>query len=302
MGAIKEIKSILTSINRHPLAGKHRFKAYYRLLKWQMMSRVKLGVNKVRFASKSLLLVKKGMAGATGNIYMGLHEFEDMGFLLHFLRSDDLFLDIGANIGSYTILASSEVGANTYSFEPVPETFNALSNNVLINNVASKVMLFNVGVGAKRGKLFFTSMNDSINHVVVDIKKYAPNEIVEVSIVSIDEVLLNKNKIPALIKIDVEGFETEVLNGMEDVLSNSCLKAIIIELNGCSAQFGYSDKLIHEKLTANGFKPFSYNPLTRTLTEISLFGKYNTIYLRDLSFVEERVKGGEKIHIFSEIF
>jgi len=43
----------------------------------------------------------------------------DMGFLLHFLRKDDLFLDVGANIGSYTVLAGGAVGAKSISFEPV---------------------------------------------------------------------------------------------------------------------------------------------------------------------------------------
>ncbi|MEJ7626598.1 MAG: FkbM family methyltransferase [Ferruginibacter sp.] len=82
------------------------------------------------------------MAGATGNIYMGLHEFPDMGFLLHFLRSEDLFFDIGSNIGSYTILASGQVGAKTFAFEPVPSTFSALHKNILANNLESIVRAF----------------------------------------------------------------------------------------------------------------------------------------------------------------
>jgi len=45
----------------------------------------------------SKFLVKTGETGLTGNIYTGLHEFPDMGFLLHFLRAEDLFVDIGAN-------------------------------------------------------------------------------------------------------------------------------------------------------------------------------------------------------------
>lgn len=302
MGIIKEIKSILTSINRHPLASKHKVRAYYRFFKWQLITRLTPGAKKIIFTDNSFLLVRKGMAGATGNIYMGLHEFEDMGFLLHFLRSDDLFLDIGANIGSYTILASSEIGSRTFSFEPVPETFSALKNNVSINNSQSKVSLFNVGVGARNGKLFFTSKNDSINHVVIDPAKYLPDQIIEVPIISIDEILSDKNSIPVLVKIDVEGFETEVLNGMDDLLSNHGLKAIIIELNGCSVQFGYSDVLIHDKLINKGFMPFAYDPFKRTLLEMDSFGKYNTIYLRDLSFVKDRLQAAKKVRILSETF
>lgn len=73
-------------------------------------------------------------------IYMGLHEFENMAFLLHFLRKEDLFFDIGADIGSYTILASGHVGAHTFAFEPIPSTFQSLANNVAINRINDSVI------------------------------------------------------------------------------------------------------------------------------------------------------------------
>lgn len=46
------------------------------------------------------------MRGATGNVYVGLHEFESMGFVLHVLRSSSAFIDVGANVGAYTVLAA----------------------------------------------------------------------------------------------------------------------------------------------------------------------------------------------------
>ena len=45
------------------------------------------------------------MHGVTGNVYCGLHDFAEMSFMLHLLRAGDLFADIGANVGSYTVLA-----------------------------------------------------------------------------------------------------------------------------------------------------------------------------------------------------
>ena len=52
------------------------------------------------------------MIGATGNLFCGLHEIEDMGFVLHFLRSDDIFLDVGVNVGTYTVLAAGVAGSS----------------------------------------------------------------------------------------------------------------------------------------------------------------------------------------------
>ena len=102
------------------------------------------------------------MSGATGNLYCGLHEFYDMAFLLHFLRKEDLFVDVGANIGSYTILASAHIGASVISIEPVRKTFDHLATNVLLNNVYGKVELVNSAVGSKNGVIEFTSELDTI--------------------------------------------------------------------------------------------------------------------------------------------
>ena len=73
----------------------------------------------------------------TGNIYCGLAEFADMAFVLHVLRAGDLFVDIGANAGAYTLLASSVAGAKTTCFEPVPATYaRLLTINPAIKNIA----------------------------------------------------------------------------------------------------------------------------------------------------------------------
>lgn len=93
-----------------------------RFVKWQIGNRLVLGPVAARFVNDARLFVQKGMTGATGNLYVGLHEFEDMSFVLHGLRPDDLFVDVGANVGSYTVLAGAAVGASCVSFEPIPET------------------------------------------------------------------------------------------------------------------------------------------------------------------------------------
>ena len=59
----------------------------------------------IPFTDRARLLVSRGMYGATQNVYCGLNDFEDMSFVLHYLRQDDIFLDVGANIGAYTVLA-----------------------------------------------------------------------------------------------------------------------------------------------------------------------------------------------------
>ena len=126
----------LRFITSHPLGRRDKWATVLRYLRWQIGSRIAQGPIAVDFINNTRLLVRPGMTGATGNIYCGLHEFEDMAFLLHFLRPSDLFVDIGANIGSYTILASAVIGAHGIAFEPVPQTFQSLIDNIHLNRIA----------------------------------------------------------------------------------------------------------------------------------------------------------------------
>ncbi len=301
MSYIKQIKNIVESINQHPLGAKHKLKAYYKFVTWQIYCLLNGKAKKVNFTDKTFLSVKKGMVGATGNIYTGLHEFNDMGFLLHFLNREDLFLDIGANIGSYTILASGHIGANTIAFEPIPSTYESLVRNVEINNIQSKVKALQVGVGSKNGTLSFTSNLDSVNHVNIQANEESSENIIEVEVVTIDKVLINDRE-PSLIKIDVEGFETEVLKGMDATLRNSTLKAVLIELNGSGERYGYDESMIHELFISYGFKACEYNPFKRKITLLKTYGIFNTLYLRDFDFVEKRILNAEKVMLFSESF
>ncbi len=74
------------------------------------------------------------MSGATGNLGVGLHEFVDMAFVVHFLREGDLFLDIGANVGSFTVLAAGVARARSFAFEPIADTARDLRRNIAVVN------------------------------------------------------------------------------------------------------------------------------------------------------------------------
>ncbi|MCX6239090.1 MAG: FkbM family methyltransferase [Bacteroidia bacterium] len=234
------------------------------------------------------------MTGATGNVYAGLHDFEEMGFALHFLRPVDLFADIGANIGSYTILASGVVGANTLSFEPVPSTYGHLKDNIAINHIEDKVQTMNIGLGEKSGMIRISFELDTVNHVLT--REEENLQYIEVPAGVLDDYCTEV--IPALLKIDVEGFEYLVLKGGLKTLLSPELKAMIIELNGSAGRYGIDDDLIHNYLVELGFLPYTYFPFERRLNLLSTYKKNgNTIYLRDMQFVAERVDNQRKIKI-----
>ena len=301
MTGMKKLLQIIRFINGHPLARRHKLKAYWRFLYWQISQSIYPHELIYSFVGGTKLVVKKGLTGATGNIYTGLHEFSDMGFLIHFLRKDDLFFDIGANVGSYTVLAGGYSGARTVAIEPIPKTFSWLIRNLAVNNLQQKVKPKNIGMGSQKGKLHFTAAYDTVNHVLSKDEISRGEYAVDVQIETFDSIS-SAEGIPGLVKIDVEGYETEVLKGMENSLKSDLLKAIIIELNGSGMRYGYEESWIDKCLRENNYKPYQYDPFSRILQEVEHFGSHNTIYIRDIDFVKDRLANAEKLTVFSENF
>lgn len=289
------LTNTLRQITTHPLNRNQKIRSVIRFAKWQIGGRLVPGAVVYNWINGSRFIVTTGETGLTGNIYTGLHEFPDMGFLLHVLRDKDLFVDVGANAGSYTILACSSVGAEGVAFEPIPSTYNRLVENMRLNHLAERVICFNQGVGKMAGTIRFTGDHDATNHALADQEK--PANSVKVEVTTLDTSLRGKS--PSLIKIDVEGYETAVLEGAEEVLKSQTLHSVIMELNGSGSRYGYDETRILDLMFDYGFKTYLYDPLDRKLT--SLEGKNlfsgNTLFIRDKCFVEERLRSAAPVVI-----
>jgi len=298
MKNIKALFKILKSILNHPFNKEQKTQSVIRFLKWQISTSLNKYTVIYPVTKNAVMIAEKGMTGITGCIYSGLLEFEEMMFTLHFLRADDLFVDVGANVGIYTVLASGEIGANTISIEPIKKTFDTLYMNIKINNIESRVRLLNIGLGSTEGELIFTTNEESVNHVVSDFESKLEIETAKVTINTLDNICINRK--PNLVKIDVEGFETNVIHGAKDILGSPELKAIIIELNGSGSRYGFNEKDIHEKIISHGFSCFAYEPYSRKIIPMKTFGTNNTIYLRDLEFITSRVASAPKVSIINQ--
>ncbi len=245
------------------------------------------------WVERSRFLARCGETGLTGNIYTGLHEFSDMAYLLHFLRPTDVFVDVGANVGSYTILACGVVGARGFSFEPVPSTHARLIENLRLNHIETRVSHPNIGIGDQSGSIQFTEDGDTVNHALAAGEVSANTVYVQVE--TLDEVLSLEK--PALMKIDVEGFETAVLRGAEKTLADPTMNSVIMELNGSGDRYGFDESAILELMFDVGFRSYSYEPFSRTFKDLE--GKNlecgNTLFIKDRKYAEERVHSASKI-------
>ncbi|HVN92298.1 MAG TPA: FkbM family methyltransferase [Terracidiphilus sp.] len=232
------------------------------------------------------LLLRHGMSGATGNVYVGLQEFFDMMVPLHLLRPGDLFLDIGANVGAYTILASGVCRANTHAFEPDPNTFRRLKKNVAINKLDGVVEAHNSAVGATGGEVAFTVGRDTANRIATE----GDSDTRRVRMECLDAIF--PGDAPIMMKLDAEEAEHEVLLGAGKVLANPALK--VIELETVTADSAAI-------MARNGFELAAYDPFSRTLSRQGPERKSaNSLYVRDRPFVETRLKSAPPILVLGQ--
>lgn len=282
---LAELWKSLLYIIRHPLNRENRVSALYRWLRWQVSIRITSGEYLFKLVNETRIIARRGMTGATGCIYCGLDEYSEMAFVLHALRAGDLFVDCGANIGVYTLLASS-TKASCVSFEPVADTFITLRRNVALNELGESVVLWNMALGREPGRLAFTTGMDTINHVVHGTDSFS--KAVEVPVASLDQMLSGQH--PLIIKIDVEGYETAVITGAKEILAGNEPMAIVIELRGHGRRYGFDEDELHQYFLSLGFKNCIYNPMQRSLAvSEDTFGRTDRIYCRDVEFFSKRV-------------
>ncbi len=203
-----------------------------------------------------ILPMEKGNNGLTGNYYLGLHEFVDMSFAIHLLRENDSFIDVGSNLDSYSLLASGVAKANSFAIEAVPSTHERLVKNIGINllgdKIKTKCIALSTPLHRSNGvKLRFSSDRGCMNSFVDDSYN---GSTISVSISTLDEECINVD--PVLIKIDVEGFEEDVVKGAAEILRKSSLLAVIIE--------GQTET-VNQLFRDAGFVDVNYFPLERKI-------------------------------------
>jgi FkbM family methyltransferase len=284
-------------LRSHPLASRHLGSAMLRWGRWQIGSRLLSSDVIVPFVDDSVLAVRAGMTGATGNVYAGLHEFADMAFVYHCLRRDDLFVDVGANVGAYSVLAAT-AGACVIAFEPVPSTAGHLRRNVRINALEDRIEVRQAGLADKPGELSFTTGNDCTNRVATAVDAGQPQAIVQVE--TLDGALAGRR--PCVIKIDAEGYEYPILTGANETLARQPPLAILAEMNGSAERYSLDEQTVAAALNRLGYTACGYDPFSRTLDPVDAHRRAlgNVIFVRDLELCRQRLRTARSLRVIGE--
>lgn len=162
--------------------------------------------------------------------YKGTYEKATMNVIKRCLREGDTLIDIGANIGVLSLYGSICVGksGNVWAFEANPATARLLKDNIALNNFVN-IKVFEYALGAEEGKgEIYPETYEKNRGAASMIKREGQGSLkYDIDIKKLDDII-NDAK-PKLIKIDVEGWELEVLKGSKNILSGPDAPILIVE-------------------------------------------------------------------------
>jgi FkbM family methyltransferase len=207
-------------------------------------------------------------------MYMGLFEPAETRLVKELLLPGDVFIDIGAHIGWYTTIGSKLVeGGSVIAFEPYPENVFTLKENLQLNHCAN-VLVMETALGEQSGTTFIATLGGDSGSVTA--LSWARDGRTEVPVITLDEIDDNIDfGSAALVKIDVEGWESHVIGGARKTLSRA--KRVLVEINlpaldeASSSQGEIFDLLRNCGFTdffqviEGGFRSFSSNAVSNFL-------------------------------------
>ena len=193
-----------------------------------------------------------------------IYEKNETNFVKDSVNKGDIVIDIGANIGYYTLMFAKLVGdtGKIYAFEPDPKNFSILEKNIQVNGY-NNIILEKKAVSNKLGKSTLYMNENSAGSSM-----HKPNNVVNqiyVDLITLDNYFEVNTITPDFIKIDIEGYELNALKGMESILQSSDKTKIMIEYNPLTKKEFNSDPMDNLTfLSELGFKFKDLNSSAQT--------------------------------------
>ena len=164
-------------------------------------------------------------------------------------------LDVGANVGNYSVLFGQWVGTTgrVFAFEPDVETCHGLRRHIELNGLARRVTPLQLAVSSSKGEAFFATDGVSGTHRLAAKTKNSKGH--PVATTSVDAFCAEQGIRPTVIKIDVEGAELDVLRGARETLKNTQEAKVFVEMHPrIWPQIGIARKDVEEELRQQGFR------------------------------------------------
>jgi len=155
-------------------------------------------------------------------------------------EAGDVFFDVGANVGLYSIWAALSRGVQVFAFEPEAQNYAVLNRNILLNELDGSVKAYNLALGDENrlDSLYLaTVMAGGSCHAFgekrnFDLRAFEPKFVQGCVSLRLDDAIAQFGlPAPNHLKIDVDGFEHKIIAYARDTLASPVLKSVLIELN-----------------------------------------------------------------------
>ncbi|HJZ67478.1 MAG TPA: FkbM family methyltransferase, partial [Blastocatellia bacterium] len=232
-------------------------------------------------------------------IYCRYFEAIERAFLNDFLRPGDVFVDVGANIGLFTLIAAICVGpkGKVFAFEPTTATFERLVDNVRLNDFQN-VTSIKLALSDVNGQMDLVRSIDGFDawnsFARPTMGKVFSKECVDAAPWDQYARQHDLTGVVTMMKIDVEGWESRVLAGGKRVFSRMDAPVLQVEFTDEAAMAaGSSCKDLYKTLEHLGYRMFVYDPEMRALVPESMRDEYvyvNLIAVKNPDVVSARVR------------
>jgi FkbM family methyltransferase len=172
------------------------------------------------------------------------------------VRPGDTVLDVGANLGAYSLLFGQWVGVegHVHAFEPAPAARKGLARHVRLNTLGGRVSIWPEAMSAAEGRGLFIS-DGARGDNRLSASGLAPPDAVEIATTSVDAFCARLRCRPSLIKVDVEGAELDVLRGARETLAAGPSLALYVEMHPhLWPAFGASREALEAEMAAQGLR------------------------------------------------
>ena len=211
----------------------------------------------IQFIKNKLRYIKRFLFGSPSDLNGSLPPVE-IEFITNFLEENNTVFDIGANIGLWSFfLSQSKLDLNIVSFEPNPNVVKNLEKNT---KSIKNIMVEQNGVGNKNTMAEFYLHPSHGRSSFAYTNEYSGCNVISVPITTIDSYVKEKTSFPDFIKVDVEGLEPEVWEGMQSLIPDHKPKVMVFELvERHLLPRGHSVKGLTKKIVDAGYKCFVYD-------------------------------------------
>jgi FkbM family methyltransferase len=245
----------------HPGNQGRALSAVGRYLWWQLGKRTWMPYYDLPFHGLRLRCYPDSHSASAALYFSGLPDYPEMRFMQRYLRRGDVFLDVGANIGVYSLLAASLVGdeGSVHAFEPNERTYARLIENKALNQCHQLHCHRLALAGDNQPR----AMTDSGDDCTASFAFSSASASAAVDCVALDEFL--RDTTFAMAKFDIEGAEPIALGGSRAHLNRGNPPVLQLEMDGYSRRFGVSTDQLMAQLMDHDYRFAHYDAASNRL-------------------------------------